>query len=50
MVDKARRGGETVVVERVLLEEENNGRREAGTLSRLKTRLALPRQSMPIVG
>jgi hypothetical protein len=33
------------VVEAVLGEEENNGHRDAGTLSRLKTRFALPRQN-----
>jgi len=46
MMDKARHGSETVVVETVL--EENNGRREAGTLSGLKTIFALPKQSMPM--
>lgn len=48
MVDKARHGNKTVVVETVLGKEERNGRRDTETLSRLKMRLALSRQSMPM--
>ena len=38
MVDKARRGSELVLVKAELRKEEKNGRRETGTLSRLKTK------------
>ena len=48
MVHEVRRGSEFVVVKAELGKEEKNRRRETGTLSWLKTTLALPRRSMPM--